>query len=154
MSGVYNAAGTRLTLAGVTTAAVADPEVTVTMDLYDRHTYGRTDAKPEGSVGRLLLKSGSVVRQSTLNALFQPGQVTGVTPTTAPLAGGTVVTITGSGLDGVTAVTFGGTAGTSLTVVNDREVQVTTPAKTAGNHAVVVTDDGNTINTGVSVTYA
>lgn len=155
MSGVFNAAGTRLAKADVTTTTTGlDPEVKLTMDLYDRHTYGRTDANPAGSIPRLLYKAGTVLRQSTLDNLFQPALITGITPLTSLLAGGTVVTVHGSGLDGVTGVTVGGTAATAVTVVNDRELRFTTPAKTAGSHAIVISDDGNTIATGKSVVYA
>lgn len=155
MSGIFNAAGTRLIKSGVTTSTTGlDPEVKVTMDLYDRHTYGRTDANVAGSIPRLRVKSGTVLRQSELDALFAPGQVTGITPATSALAGGQVCTIIGTGLDGVTAVTVGGTAATAVTVVNDREVRFTTPAKTAGAHAVVITDDGNTVTPGINITFA
>ncbi|GEM_PF-2246338 len=68
--------------------------------------------------------AASTVR--TLAALPGAPTVTGLTPPSGPTRGGTTVTITGTGLDAVTAVTFGGTpgtgivrnqAGTSLTVV-------------------------------------
>ena len=43
--------------------------------------------------------------------------VSGMSPTTGPLAGGTLVTITGTGFTGVTAVDFGTTPATSFTIV-------------------------------------
>lgn len=52
--------------------------------------------------------------------------VTGISPTTGPAAGGTVVTITGAGLAQVTSVTFAGKAGTKLDATADK-VTVTTP---------------------------
>jgi hypothetical protein len=61
-----------------------------------------------------------------------------------PAAGGTVVHIRGFGLSDVTGVAFGGVAGTAFTVVNDREITVTTGAHAAGVVDVVLTDpDGN-----------
>ncbi len=45
--------------------------------------------------------------------------VTSVSPTAGPLAGGTYVTITGTGFTGATAVKFGSTAATSFTVKSD-----------------------------------
>ena len=55
-----------------------------------------------------------------------------------PAAGGTVVRVYGDNFTGATAVNFGGTAGTSFSVVDDNTVQVTTPAKAAGSYDVVV----------------
>ena len=45
--------------------------------------------------------------------------VSGVSPTSGPVAGGTLVTITGTGFTGATAVDFGTTPATGLTVVSD-----------------------------------
>jgi hypothetical protein len=74
--------------------------------------------------------------------------VTAVTPNAGPVAGGTVVTVTGSGFTGATSVTFGGVAGTSLSVVNDTSLLVTTPAHTAGTVDVIVTTPlGTSANT-------
>ena len=68
-----------------------------------------------------------------------------ITPATGGVAGGTVVTVKGSGgFDDSTGVTFGGTAGTAFTKVDDETLKVTTPAHAAGSVSVVVVDaDGN-----------
>ncbi|HGY92809.1 MAG TPA: hypothetical protein ENK43_16700, partial [Planctomycetes bacterium] len=67
--------------------------------------------------------------------------VNGVSPTTGPIAGGTLVTITGDGLSGINSVTFDGVPGTGLTVIDPMTVQVTTPpGAMAGNVDVVVSD--------------
>lgn len=62
-----------------------------------------------------------------------------ISPATGGTTGGTVVTLKGAQLTGTTGVTFGGTAGTALNVVDDETVEVTTPAKTAGAKDVVLT---------------
>jgi hypothetical protein len=69
-------------------------------------------------------------------------------PAEGPAAGGTVVTITGNNLEGVTAVTFDTVAGTALDVSQAGEgiIKVTTPAGTAGP-ADVLLDDGSTDTT-------
>ncbi|MBL8937315.1 MAG: IPT/TIG domain-containing protein, partial [Archangium sp.] len=59
-------------------------------------------------------------------------RVTRVSPPFGPLAGGTVVTLQGTGFTGATEVRFGATAGTALTTNNDNELSVTAPAGAAG----------------------
>lgn len=54
--------------------------------------------------------------------------VVGITPTSGPEAGGTAVTITGSGFTDATGVTFDGNDATDFTVVSDTEITATTPA--------------------------
>jgi hypothetical protein len=49
------------------------------------------------------------------------------------------VTITGTGFTGATAVSFGGTAVTSFSVVSDSQITTTSPAGSAGSVAVTVT---------------
>jgi IPT/TIG domain len=65
--------------------------------------------------------------------------VTAISPTGGPTAGGTTVTVTGSGFTGATKVAFGTLAGKFLTVVNDHTITVTSPAEAAGTVAVRVT---------------
>lgn len=75
-------------------------------------------------------------------------------PTELKLAGGRVK-VTGTNLEGVTAVSVGGTAGTSLDVsdAGDGVIAFTAPAKAAGAYDVVFTDaSGNATVTG-GLTY-
>jgi choice-of-anchor C domain-containing protein len=67
-----------------------------------------------------------------------PPAVTGLSPSSGPTAGGTTVTISGSGFTGATAVGFGGVPATSFTVVSDTEIQATAPAEAAGTVNVSV----------------
>ena len=69
-------------------------------------------------------------------------------------AGGDAVTIIGTNLDGVTGVTFGGTAATSVVVVNSTKVTCVSPAKAAGAHAIVIIDDATPALSGGNATYA
>lgn len=72
-------------------------------------------------------------------------------PAEGPAAGGTVITVTGDNLEGVTAVNFGATAGTALDVTEaaNGSIQVTTPPGTAGAVDVTLVDaSGNTTLTG------
>ncbi len=70
-----------------------------------------------------------------------PPAVTAVSPASGPLAGGTSVTISGSGFTGATAVTFGGTPATSFTINSDTDITATAPAG-SGPGDVVVTAPG------------
>jgi hypothetical protein len=69
--------------------------------------------------------------------------VTALAPTTGPGAGGTTVTITGTGLTGATAVDFGTTPATDVTVVSATSVTAVSPAGT-GTEDVTVTTPGGT----------
>ncbi|MFM9330777.1 YDG domain-containing protein [Paenibacillus mesotrionivorans] len=54
-------------------------------------------------------------------------KITAVSPVEGPAAGGTAVTLTGTGFTGATGVSFGGIPGTGLKVVHDTEITVTAP---------------------------
>lgn len=62
-----------------------------------------------------------------------------VSPSSGAASGGTGVTLTGVGLTGATGVTFGGSAATSVNVVNSTTVTAVTPAHAAGAVDVVIT---------------
>jgi hypothetical protein len=62
--------------------------------------------------------------------------VSGISPNMGPAAGGTFVTISGSGFTGATAVTFGGTAA-SYVVMNDTTISATAPVGTVPANVVV-----------------
>jgi hypothetical protein len=64
-----------------------------------------------------------------------PPTVTGISPTTGTAAGGTAVTINGSGFTGVTGVTFA-SASAAFTIVSDTQITATSPR---GSGAVTVT---------------
>lgn len=66
--------------------------------------------------------------------------VTSVSPTSGPTAGGTSVTISGANFAANASVTFGGTAGTNVAVVNSTTITALAPAHTAGAVDVVVTN--------------
>ncbi|WP_423062806.1 IPT/TIG domain-containing protein [Candidiatus Paracoxiella cheracis] len=67
---------------------------------------------------------------------------TTVNPNTGSTAGGTAVTITGTGFTGATGATFDGVAATDFTVVNDTTITCTTPAHAAGSVNLAVTGPG------------
>ncbi|MBV7274500.1 cell wall-binding repeat-containing protein [Clostridium sp. PL3] len=79
--------------------------------------------------------------------------VTAVSPSNGSTAGGTTVTITGTGFTGATAVNFGGTAATNFTVVSDTEITATAPAGSAGAVDITVTTAGGTSSTSSADQY-
>jgi len=58
--------------------------------------------------------------------------VTAVDPPTGPMAGGTLVTITGACFTGATNVLFGNTPATRFTVISDTQVTAISPAEFSG----------------------
>jgi hypothetical protein len=75
--------------------------------------------------------------------------VTSLNPNHGPAAGGTSVTITGTNLNGATAVQFGAVAATSFNVNGPGQITATSPGGTAGQTVeVTVTTPGGTSPTG------
>lgn len=80
-------------------------------------------------IGRITVSSGT------------PPTVTSVSPTSGPAAGGTAVTLTGSGFVAGAAVHFGDLAATDVAVVDLETITATTPPLPAGNvFDIVVTN--------------
>jgi hypothetical protein len=79
--------------------------------------------------------------------------VSALSPDMGAMAGGTTVTITGTGFGYSTALTFGGVAATSFIVIDDTQIQAVTPAHNAGPVDVVVTTGGGDSATGVNSTF-
>ena len=98
------------------------------------------------------------------NSMRKPGYitviarpaVTALSPTKGPTTGNTLVTITGTGFTGATAVKFGTKAGTSKTVVSATKITIRSPAHAAGIVNVTVTTPGGTsaISSADRFTYA
>jgi FKBP-type peptidyl-prolyl cis-trans isomerase FkpA len=73
--------------------------------------------------------------------------VSAVNPASGTTAGGTSVSITGTGFASGLTVTFGGTSATNITVVSSTSLTATTPANAAGAVAVTVTNPDGRIGT-------
>lgn len=79
---------------------------------------------------------------------------TTISPASGPAAGGTTVTISGTGFTNATAVMFSTGFGTNLTVVSDTQLTVKAPSGTAGSTAdVTVMTPGGTSPPNPSVRY-
>ena len=78
--------------------------------------------------------------------------ITSISPTSGPAAGGSTVSVVGTGLTGATGVTVGGTAATGLTVAGDTSASFITPAGT-GSAPVVITTPGGTNDNSTLFSY-
>jgi hypothetical protein len=73
--------------------------------------------------------------------------VSGVSPSSGPATGGYTVVVTGSNLNGATAVKFGTTSATIVSLDSAQQITVTAPALTAGTYDVTVTTPYGTSST-------
>jgi len=80
------------------------------------------------------------------------GSVISINPTTGPEAGGTSVTIAGSGFTGATGVDFGDTAAAEFAVISDNEIVATSPAGT-GSVTVTVNTPAGALQSPTDFTY-
>ena len=88
-----------------------------------------------------------------LTAVLHAQTVTSLNTTSGSTAGGTSVTLTGTGFTGATGVSFGGVNAASFTVVNDTTITATTAAGSAGSASVLVTTPGGTNSANTLFTY-
>ena len=73
-----------------------------------------------------------------------PATISSVSPAQGSVLGGTVITLTGTGLAATSAVTVGGTPCTNITVLSPTQVRATTPPGTAGEAPIAVTTPAGT----------
>ena len=84
--------------------------------------------------------SGTKTNGFTYNAPISAPTISTVSPTSGTAAGGTSITITGTGFVSGAAVTIGGVACTLVVVVSSTTITCTNAAGTAGDKNVVVTN--------------
>jgi hypothetical protein len=118
--------------AGSNVTVNSDSSITVTSP---PHAGGQVDVTIVGAGG-----TSAAVSADRFTYLAAPA-VTSLTPTSGPIAGNTVVTITGANFTGATAVSFGGTNGTGLSA-SSTSITVTSPPHAAGLVDVIVTGPG------------
>jgi RHS repeat-associated protein len=80
--------------------------------------------------------------------------VTNVAPATGSVAGGTTVTVTGTGFTGASAVMFGTAPAASFTVVSATQITAGSPAHAKGTVSVTVTAPGGTSAAGTATKFA
>ncbi|WP_460112409.1 IPT/TIG domain-containing protein [Streptomyces platensis] len=101
-----------------------------------------TVTTPSGTSNEYVTFGYGLTPAPTLNSL---------TPNSGPTAGGTAVTLTGSGLASASSVRFGAVPAASFTVVSDTHITAVAPPG-AGTVQVTVTTQGGSSN-GLSYTY-
>jgi hypothetical protein len=109
-----------------------------------------------GAVGAadvvLSTPSGSTTSTGGYSYIATP-TISSIAPAEGPMAGGTLITITGTNLNGTTSVTFGGAAATAVTVVSATSVTCVTPAGAAGTATVALTTPGGLASDANAFTY-
>jgi phosphatidylinositol-3-phosphatase len=104
-----------------------------------------TPAHASGQVNVVVINPGGQSATSTNGFTYaaaqtQPPTVTSVTPASGTTAGGTSITISGSGFAAGATVAVGGTSATNVVVSNSTTITATTSAHAAGSVDVVVTN--------------
>ncbi|MFG2909494.1 IPT/TIG domain-containing protein [Kitasatospora sp. NPDC048286] len=145
------AGGTKVTLTGTNltgTTAVAfgtTPATEFTVDSDTQITATAPAGSAAGPVDVTVTTPGGTGAAGKYTYDTPAPAVTGLAPDHGPLAGGTKVTLTGTHLNGATAVNFGTTPATAFTVDSDTQITATTPAgSAAGPVDVTVTTPGGT----------
>jgi hypothetical protein len=115
--------------------------------------YVGIDAAQSGHWGRVVVNAGRWLLGQGCPTPAATPNVTGVSPTSGPTAGGNAVTITGANLTGATAVAFGGTAATSFTVNSPTQITATAPVRASGTVSVDVTTPAGTNAPNTLYTY-
>ncbi|MFI6326573.1 IPT/TIG domain-containing protein [Nonomuraea sp. NPDC050556] len=141
------AGGTAVTITGehftgATGANLGGKALTDFVVVSDTQITGKTPAGAVGAVVELeVLGDGGSGKLRNAYTYAYPNIVITppLVPATGPAAGGTAVTINGSGFTGATKATFGSTEGTSFTVVSDTKITVTSPAQGSEDATVDVT---------------
>jgi hypothetical protein len=101
----------------------------------------------------LVVEAGGDCFVSDVIDFAQP-VVTARSPTGGTTAGGTALTITGTGFESGSTVDIGGAAATGVVVVSATSITCVTPARTAGAKNITVTTPHGVSNTDVQFTYS
>jgi len=125
---------------GATEATFDSTSVTVT-NVTSNSLTARAPAHAAGTVDITVTTAGGTSTTSMVDLytyVIPVPTFTSISPVTGSTSGGTLVTITGTGLTAATEVTFNNTVATSVTVINDNSITAIAPPTTNGNGIVTV----------------
>ena len=158
----------RIKTDGIQDDAVTQPKVSdnITLDgtEFVRVPAGTTAQRPSSAAGgqlRFNTDLGTLEQYNTATnswqAIDSPPIISSLaitgSATAADPAGGETITLTGSNFKSGATVTVGGTSANSVSIVSSSSITFTTPAKTAGDYDVVVTNTNGlaaTLQNGIS----
>lgn len=127
-------------------APSAKPAASITFNGATQLTVTTPSASSAGAVDVVVMNPDfqTATRASgyTYSAAAAPPTVTTINPDNGSTAGGTSVTITGTGFVASPIVTIGGVAATAVTFVSPTTLTATTGAHVTGTYDVVVTNPG------------
>lgn len=132
-------------LTGTTGVSVGNAQATNVTVVDDSTVQATTPAGTAGAKVAVGVTRSDGAADALADAFTYSPSIASISPASGPLAGGQTVTVTGTGLTGATALTIGGTAATSLTVVSDTQLTAVTPASGSGGakNVVVTTPAGS-----------
>ena len=130
-------AGATVTLGGTAATGVTPVNSTTITATTPAHAAGAINVVVTNSD----TQSGTLTQGFTYTTVSNPAPtLTGVSPASGTAAGGTAVTISGTGFQAGATVSLGGTPATGVTVMNSTTITATTPAHAAGVVNVIVTN--------------
>jgi IPT/TIG domain-containing protein len=112
----------------------------------------KTTAHAAGAAAVVVTDTNGTSTGGPTYTYIPPPTVTSIAPTSGPTAGGSAVTITGTGFVAGATVTIGSEAA-AVEVVSETEIKAKTTAHAAGAAEVVVTDANGTSSGGPVYTY-
>jgi hypothetical protein len=145
------AGGTSVTISGTgfaTGATVSFGGTAATTVVVVSSTSITAKAPAHSAVGTISVtvttKGGT---SNSLTYIYDPvPTLSSLTPTSGKVPGGTLVTLTGTGIAGPATVAFGGKSATTVVVVSTTKITLKTPSHTKGTVTVTVTTPGGTSN--------
>jgi hypothetical protein len=135
ISGKNLSGATGVSFGGASGSITADSSTSITA----------TSPAGSGTVNVTVTTKGGTSNAERFTYTTPAPQITGISPSSGPTAGGTSVTISGKNLSGATGVSFGG-SGATVTADSSTSITVTDPAG-SGTVTVTVTTPGGSATT-------
>jgi hypothetical protein len=143
LSPVSGPAGTTVTVTGTdftgTTSVRLNGVPVTNLNVVNATTITFT-VPNNATTGNVVVTTGGGASNGVLFTVIPAPAITAMSPATGPV--GTVVTLTGTGLTGTTAISINGVAVTNFTVVNGTTITFTVPTGATTGNVVVTTAGG------------